>query len=331
MCSPILLIALWGCTSQKLSQSVLLRNGMSKNEVSSIMGDPIRTEFSEDLSAWHWCRTGISDKFVAAIFKGDQLLEVKQYTVTAGEANGYGDCSAFVRRVDWSSYQNRSVASPPKGEAVEPRTLSGTGWLLDSGYVVTNQHVVNGASKVVLLRRNGDEVRLQLIAEDKANDIALLRADEMKNGPGLQLVEEESGLGATVFTIGFPHTDLLGSSPKLSTGIVSSQTGFQDDPRTYQISVPLQSGNSGGPLVNEHGMVVGIVTAKLDAIQVFMWTGDLPENVNYAVKTAYLEILLKRYTRLRIASIPARERKTVEVLAGEVEPKVFQIVATRVP
>jgi S1-C subfamily serine protease len=100
-------------------------------------------------------------------------------------------------------------------------------------------------------------------------------------------------LGESVFTIGFPNIELQGFSPKLTKGEISSLTGMQDDPREFQISVAVQPGNSGGPLVNQYGNVVGIVAAQLADIATLETTGSLPQNVNYAVKSSVLNVLLE--------------------------------------
>ena len=89
-------------------------------------------------------------------------------------------------------------------------------------------------------------------------------------------------------TVGFPNIGLQGFAPKLTKGEISSLSGVQDDPREFQISVPVQPGNSGGALVDERGKVVGIVSAKLDASAALAASGALPENVNYAVKSSLL-------------------------------------------
>ena len=89
-------------------------------------------------------------------------------------------------------------------------------------------------------------------------------------------------------TVGFPDTWLQGFTPKLAKGEIASLSGVQDDPRQFQISVPLQPGNSGGALVDERGNVVGIVAAKLSARAALDATGALPENVNYAVKSSFI-------------------------------------------
>jgi S1-C subfamily serine protease len=95
-------------------------------------------------------------------------------------------------------------------------------------------------------------------------------------------------LGSTVVTVGFPNIGLQGFSPKFARGEISSLSGPQDDARYFQISVPLQPGNSGGALVDEHGNVVGVVSAALSARAALATSGALPQNVNYAVKSSFL-------------------------------------------
>ena len=95
-------------------------------------------------------------------------------------------------------------------------------------------------------------------------------------------------LGATVATVGFPNIGLQGFAPKLAKGEIASLSGAGDDARYFQISVPVQPGNSGGALVDERGNVVGVVSAKLSARAALASSGALPENVNYAVKSSFL-------------------------------------------
>ncbi len=170
---------------------------------------------------------------------------------------------------------------------------AGTGWFVAPEIIVTNYHVIEGGQNFSIALRNGKEIPVRPISIDRVNDISILRAIEgVESSRCLPLSLNTEKQGSRVFTLGFPHADVLGQKSKLTDGLVSSITGLEDDHRFYQISVPLQAGNSGGPLINLRGGVVGIVTAKLSAVTIYNATGDLPENVNYAVKTAYLKILL---------------------------------------
>ena len=122
---------------------------------------------------------------------------------------------------------------------------------------------------------------------DAANDLALLKAEG--RFAALPVVASRTmRLGGTVATVGFPNIGLQGFAPKLAKGEIASLSGAGDDARYFQISVPVQPGNSGGALVDERGNVVGVVAAKLSASAALKATGALPENVNYAIKSSYL-------------------------------------------
>ena len=99
-------------------------------------------------------------------------------------------------------------------------------------------------------------------------------------------------MGQEVFTIGFPSPILQGVSAKFTKGTINSLTGFQDDIRLYQISVPVQPGNSGGALLDDSGNILGVIVAQLDAKTTFKISGSLPQNVNYAIKSIYAQAML---------------------------------------
>ena len=125
-----------------------------------------------------------------------------------------------------------------------------------------------------------------------STDLALLRIPyQTKNyltfaNPG------SADIGDQVFTLGYPVSDILGKEVKYTDGSISSLSGLQGDATFFQISVPVQPGNSGGPLVNQDGNVVGVVTAVAAVAEFYRATGSLPQNVNWAVKGAYASLLL---------------------------------------
>ncbi len=151
---------------------------------------------------------------------------------------------------------------------------------------MTNEHVVKDAAQIRLVTSGGG-ISAKVVKVDAANDLALLKA-EGKFSP-LPIASSRSvKLGATVATVGFPNIGLQGFAPKLAKGEIASLSGAGDDARYFQISVPVQPGNSGGALVDERGNVVGVVSAKLSASAALASSGALPENVNYAVKSSFL-------------------------------------------
>ncbi|MGA9777156.1 MAG: tetratricopeptide repeat-containing serine protease family protein [Verrucomicrobiia bacterium] len=204
-------------------------------------------------------------------------------------AEGQRLAAAFVRRDETSGSSSDNSASP------DNPTASGTGFFItEDGYLVSNYHVVKDATKVRLLTSAG-LIDAKVVQVDAANDLALLKANaegRMKNEEIFKPLPIAASrtvvLGGTVATVGFPDIGLQGFAPKLAKGEIASLSGAGDDPRYFQISVPVQPGNSGGALVDERGNVIGIVSAKLDASVALAASGALPENVNYAVKSSLL-------------------------------------------
>jgi TPR repeat protein len=223
---------------------------------------------------------------------------------------------------------NASAAQGEKSEVKQETVSFGTGWPVLGGFVVTNYHVVKGHEEFLLLCKDGQKIPAAIAAYDAANDLALLKVTEpRKLPPALLLATRPARVGEKVFTIGYPHPTLMGAEPKLTDGIINSLTGMGNDPRTYQISVPVQAGNSGGPLLNMRGEVVGIVTAKLSAAEVFKCTGDLPQNVNYAVKAPYLSVLLSSTPdAANIRELPSG-KTDLPTLASRIEPSVMIVIA----
>jgi S1-C subfamily serine protease len=129
--------------------------------------------------------------------------------------------------------------------------------------------------------------------------------------------------------MGYPHPDIMGGEPKLTEGIINATTGIADDPRLVQISVAMQAGNSGGPLLNMQGEVIGVVCAKLDALMVWAGSGDLPENVGYAIKVGYVRTFLEsagaRAAPAGTGQPPAEA--SLEELAARIRPSVMLVIA----
>jgi serine protease Do len=173
-------------------------------------------------------------------------------------------------------------ALPPPGAATR-RASTGTGFVVGEGRVLSNQHVIANCRAVQGVLAGGRRVPLAVQAADQRRDLALLTGPR-DMGPVLAFRDGPPRRGDEVVTYGFPLTGLLGSGPTLTTGEVSGLTGLRDDPNTMIISAPVQSGNSGGPLLDRSGNVLGVIVAKLNALRVAERTGgDLPQNVNFAI------------------------------------------------
>ncbi|MBR4198642.1 MAG: trypsin-like peptidase domain-containing protein [Bacteroidales bacterium] len=167
---------------------------------------------------------------------------------------------------------------------------SGTGWALGNGYLVTNNHVAGEARSIIVKGIDGNYntgYTAEVVATDKVNDIAILKINDSRfNGYGVLpygVSARIADVGEDVFVLGYPLTQTMGYEIKLTNGIVSSLTGFKGDVSLYQMTAPIQPGNSGGPMFDKNGNVIGIVVSS----------HANAENVEYAIKTAYLKILIE--------------------------------------
>jgi len=178
-------------------------------------------------------------------------------------------------------YPTASVSSISKGGKT-----SGTGFALTSnGLIITNNHVIEGANSIVVRGINGNfdkTYTAKVLITDKNNDLAILKIEDpnFTNLGKIPFVIKTSvtSVGENVFVMGYPLRATMGDEIKLTNGIISSKTGFQGDVTSYQISAPVQPGNSGGPLFDKNGDLIGIINAKHAGA----------ENASYAVKTSYL-------------------------------------------
>ena len=168
---------------------------------------------------------------------------------------------------------------------------TGTGFIITKdGYILTCHHVIEGTD-LINVQVSNETYNARLVREDPYNDLALLKI--AGNFSAIAFSNKRSAkMGEEVFTIGYPNPVLQGINAKFTKGEVSSLTGCGDDLRLYQISVPVQPGNSGGPLLDMKGNVMGIIVAVLDAKVAFKITGEIPQNVNYAIKSNYALALL---------------------------------------
>lgn len=186
----------------------------------------------------------------------------------------------------------------PKGQAQVVST--GTGFLCRSDLIATNYHVIRDGSRwEVAFPSTQQSFGLELVLSDKANDLAVLKLvpkeGEKSLAKPLRITDSTSArIGEELYTIGFPLGDLLGSGHKVATGVLSAAAGLEDDPRMFQITVPTQPGNSGGPVLNEKGEVVGVLASTLSVEYLYKKQGHIPQNVNFAIKSDYLSMLLRQ-------------------------------------
>ena len=169
---------------------------------------------------------------------------------------------------------------------------TGTAFSVAPQLLVTNHHVITGCSKLSVVTPEGRRAA-SVVSAEASIDLALLRVFGMRGAVANLRTPRSVALGETVSVFGFPLTGTLSSSGNFTGGLVSSLQGLRNAAGEIQITAPVQPGNSGGPVLDASGLVVGVVQSKLDAVRAAALTGDMPQNVNFAVSLDVLADFLE--------------------------------------
>ena len=182
---------------------------------------------------------------------------------------------------------------------------NGSGFVIgrdgETTFIVTNHHVVEDCAKVTVVHA-GKSYKASVRAKDANSDLALLETTIPAARPASFSSLSRARLGEAVTAAGYPLQGLLSKSLNVTGGNISALAGLGDDAKHLQITAPLQPGNSGGPLLDGSGNVIGVAASKLNAVRAAVLTGDLTQNVNFAIKAAlvrrFLDIHGVDYQRL---------------------------------
>lgn len=179
------------------------------------------------------------------------------------------------------------VRAPPREAVERPKSSSGSGFFVtNEGHILTNEHVIEGCVEIRVRTVGGTAATATVLAQNPTDDLAVLKTAILpRRTPSLRFTPAPR-TGETVIAYGFPLSGLLSSTGNATTGNISALGGLNDDSRHLQISAPVQPGNSGGPLVDMSGNVIGVVFSKLDALRVARLTEDIPQNINFAIKSS---------------------------------------------
>ena len=311
LCIIFIALTMSSClTTGFIKKRAELQTGFHKSRVSDIMGNPQYRSKINGHEIWQYCQTGDTmldggDAYVAILFKDGVILETKNYTNTL-----LGYCTSFFRSPDqfvWSSIATKSE----KYRKVK-KSGSGSGFFVSKlGYVLTNNHVVDKCKKITFGDNPNNQVLADLVETDKTNDLALLKVstDNVNNDKITVLLKKldfinipiaENGLlrsenvdlGEDILVAGYPYGDAFSSTIKVTKGIVSSKKGIANDTGQFQVDAAVQSGNSGGPIYDDKGNIVGMVIYQLNKIKLVKETGSLPENVNFGIKSSSIKQFL---------------------------------------
>ena len=208
----------------------------------------------------------------------------------------------------------------------EPRQTSGSGFFVSSlGHILTNAHVIRKSSNIVVIDSKGNEYQARQLVMDEKLDLALLKIDSSNKIENLRFADfARIEKGHKVYAIGYPNPSIQGLESKITDGIISSLSGLNGESTQMQISTPIQPGNSGGPLVNERGEVVGVVVARLDGIEMLKRSNQLVQNVNYAISGDLALRFVKHH-------IPDQYRKSPSASLGIADKGTLLIITKQEP
>jgi S1-C subfamily serine protease len=283
----------------------------NKSKVQVRIGSQSFTLFTKGSTAW--ALNDNDDQAIANAMRREQFM-----TINGTSSSGIKTADTYSLKGFSKAYQiigkqcglrnpYRDVETkPPSTKNVQPKiaspklnkntkiyaAASGTGFAVTyGGHVITNNHVITGCSRIKIHHR-GKSIPATVISKDRTNDLALIRGD-FKPKKIFRLSKSGPQLMQDVFVAGYPFGKRISSSVKVTKGIVSSLTGIGNNFSNIQIDAALQPGNSGGPIINENGNVVGVAVAKLDLKQVIKKWGVIPENTNFGIKANVVRSLLR--------------------------------------
>jgi S1-C subfamily serine protease len=197
-------------------------------------------------------------------------------------------------------------APPPKAKAAAKGSTGSGFFITKDGHVLTNAHVVGSCTNLVVRTAQGTTAPASILSRSEHDDLAILKADVKTDHVAAIRANPSPRAGEAIVVYGFPLSGLLSSSGNATTGGISALAGLRNDSRHLQISAPVQPGNSGGPLVDMSGNVVGVVFSKLDALRVARATEDIPQNINFAIKSSVAANFLDAGGLPMRAASPAR-------------------------
>ena len=213
--------------------------------------------------------------------------------------------------------KNKELQKPKQKQPPKSRGGSGSGFFISKqGHIITNEHVVKKCNKITVGDNIDRQVPAKLIEIDRKNDLALLRTTTLDLASsetkslikklstqklGIEIVplataglmrSDDVELGEDIVVAGFPYGDVFSKDIKVTFGNVNSTKGVGDDSSQFQIQAPVQIGNSGGPIYDKYGNIVGVVVAQLDKLKMAKTIGSLPENVNFGIKASTVKQFL---------------------------------------
>ena len=251
---------------------------------------------------------------------GDFGPQTKRAYARWRKARGYsgdvsdGEVTALMEEADKGGSGSNAAKILPAS--------SGSGFAVThSGHVVTNNHVIDGCQEVTI-RANGESIKGRVISRDRQNDLALIKAN-FNPETTFAISNRNPKLMQEIYVAGFPFGHKISSSIKVTRGIVSSLSGIGDNFSNLQIDAALQPGNSGGPIFDSRGAVIGVAVAKLSLKLILEDFGTIPENTNFGVKSSVLVNFLDSNNVKYVA--PSSRKKSLSDLGEFVSQATYHV------
>tara|TARA_B100002019_G_C21215742_1_gene571907 strand:- start:127 stop:1278 length:1152 start_codon:yes stop_codon:yes gene_type:complete len=315
--SLIILILIQGCaTPQQLIQQNVIYKGMNKSSLWNAMVDmnigddvtlggcyrnyypDVNYEILGSSSGYAWYvfkNVSVPASVNNCSYKGNGVLEEVFY----GGMHQFASAEEYIKQKT-TQKMVAEVEKPEEDERTNSRAeeneiipiSSGSGFFVNKdGYLVSNYHVVE-MCQYVGASIEGDLLNVKVIASDITNDLIVGKVEDLSNNRFLPISSDGAFLGDNVIAAGFPLAGTLSDNLKVTRGIVSSMSGLNNNYSEYQIDAAVQSGNSGGPLIDGSGNVVGVVVSQLNKYAILQQQEIIPENVNFAVKSQNVGMFL---------------------------------------
>lgn len=285
--------------------------GMQRRGEPGLYSTGVKNEFLVDLAA----AGGIH-----IYFEGNVVARLS----LSGSAAALRETISCQTRVAGTTPNSAARSAPRDDVPKESKSSSGTGFFVSkAGHVITNHHVIEGCRTYRIGAPGSSPVTARLIASDAANDLALLKTDLTPQA--VAAFNSRPRLGSPVFVFGFPLGGILASGGNFTDGAITATAGMADDTRMLQISAPVQPGNSGGPVKDQSGNVVGVVVSKLNALRVARITNDVPQNVNFAIKAYIATNFMESHGVTPVTAAPGRPVDPADIAE---EAKKFTVRVT---
>lgn len=242
--------------------------------------------------------TGKPETTVFRVIKGKDALYSVQYAWRKAPSEDASQALSKSTVCDTrdASHSCPSLNAPAPPSQPKPKFSTGSGIVVNTqGYVLTNAHVIKGCRSITVKLLNADALSAKLEAVDPKNDLALIKATGARGEPAQFRHESKPAkLGETIGVTGYPLNGILSSEPKATFGQINSVAGVGNDYTLLQISAPVQPGNSGGPVFDESGNVIGIVVSEVSPALIAQ-IGAIPQNVNFAIKGEVAQIFMQAH------------------------------------